>query len=60
MKAAGKEFVHHVYEGAGHGFLRQQSGQDGANKRAAEQAWNATIDFLRKHLEAPAEAEMDR
>jgi carboxymethylenebutenolidase len=51
MKAAGKSFTSHVYEGAGHGFLRQQSGRDGANLKAAEQAWAETIAFLRKHLE---------
>jgi carboxymethylenebutenolidase len=60
MKNAGKEFTHHVYEGAGHGFLRQQSGKEGANQRAAEQAWKETIDFLKKHLEAPSEAARER
>ena len=55
MKAAGKEFTQHTYEGAGHGFLRQQSGQDGANQRAAEAAWKETISFLKKRLEADAE-----
>ncbi len=55
MKAAGKEFIHHIYEGAGHGFLRQQEGRDGANKRAAEAAWKETIAFLRKHLEPAKE-----
>src|SRR5690606_17157063 len=48
MKAAGHEFPHHIYEGAGHGFLRQQEGRVGANKRAAEAAWKETIAFLRK------------
>jgi carboxymethylenebutenolidase len=46
-----KTFEPHVYEGAGHGFLRQQSGRDGANLEAARQAWAATIEFLRRHLE---------
>ena len=45
----------HVFAGAGHGFLRAQSGQDGANRKAAERAWPLTIAFLRQHTE-PARA----
>lgn len=52
MKAMNKTYVHHIYEGAGHGFLRQQAGQDGANLRATEQAWPATLAFFRQHLES--------
>jgi carboxymethylenebutenolidase len=40
----------HVYAGAGHGFLRQQTLRDGANQRASEQSWPLTINFLRNHL----------
>ena len=40
----------HVYPGAGHGFLRQQDGQNGANKKASEQAWTESLAFLKKHL----------
>jgi carboxymethylenebutenolidase len=40
----------HVYPGAGHGFLRQQTLRDGANQKAAEQSWPLTITFLRNHL----------
>ena len=50
MQAHGKSYEPHVFEGAGHGFLRAQSGQDGANLRAAEQAWPLTLSFLRQHL----------
>jgi carboxymethylenebutenolidase len=50
MKELGKSYTHHIYEGAGHGFLRQQSGAEGANLRAATQAWPATLAFLREHL----------
>jgi carboxymethylenebutenolidase len=39
----------HMYEGAGHGFLRQQDGKDGANLKAAQQAWPETIKFIRRH-----------
>lgn len=46
-----KPFKPVVYDRAGHGFLRQQFGQDGANLRAAQQAWSETLAFLREHLE---------
>lgn len=36
-----------TFDGAGHGFLRQQSGRDGANLRAAKAAWPLTLTFLR-------------
>ena len=41
----------HIFEGAGHGFLRQQGGNASAtgNKKAAEEAWPLTLAFLRKH-----------
>jgi carboxymethylenebutenolidase len=35
-----------LYDGAGHGFLRQQTGRDGANLRASQQAWAFTIGYL--------------
>ena len=40
-----------IYEKAGHGFLRQQDGKDGANEKATKQAWPATIEFLRGAME---------
>jgi carboxymethylenebutenolidase len=49
MKKLGKTYEAHVYDGAGHGFLRDQPGRDGANMKASEQAWPATIQFLREH-----------
>jgi carboxymethylenebutenolidase len=52
MQEASKPFTKHIYDGAGHGFLRQQTGgKDGANPKAAEQAWKETAEFLKKHLE---------
>ena len=41
----------HIFDGAGHGFLRQQSGNANApgNMKATEEAWPLTVDFLRKH-----------
>jgi carboxymethylenebutenolidase len=49
MKNAGKTYEVNIYPGAGHGFLRQQGGQNGANQAASEKAWPATIKFLREH-----------
>lgn len=48
---AGKRFTAGIYDGAGHGFLRQQDGRDGKNRAAAEAAWKATIGLLRERLE---------
>ena len=50
MKALGKRFEHRTFAGAGHGFLRQQEGQSGANLTAAQQAWPLTIAFFRSTL----------
>jgi len=50
MDKLGKTYEVHVFDGAGHGFLRQQTGQNGANQKAADQAWPATIAFLKDHL----------
>jgi carboxymethylenebutenolidase len=49
MKKLGKPDTYHLYDGAGHGFLRAQGDRDGANLRAAQQAWPATIEFLRQN-----------
>ena len=40
----------HVFPGAGHGFLRAQDGQNGANLAAAKQAWPLTVSWFRKYL----------
>ena len=50
MRALGKAFTHHTYEGAGHGFLRAQDGKDGANMAATREAWPTTLAFFRRHL----------
>jgi carboxymethylenebutenolidase len=50
MKKLGKTYEPHVYDGAGHGFLRAQSGREGANLKASQQAWARTIAFLRERL----------
>src|SRR5205085_2190176 len=38
-----KSYMPHVFDGAGHGFLRQQSGQSGANQKAADEADAAEV-----------------
>lgn len=40
-----------IFEGAGHGFLRQQGGRDGANLAATRWAWPFTIGFLHARLQ---------
>jgi carboxymethylenebutenolidase len=52
IKKLGKSYTPHIYEGAGHGFLRQQDGpksSPGANLKASQQAWPETIKFIREH-----------
>jgi carboxymethylenebutenolidase len=50
MRALGKSYEHRIFDGAGHGFLRQQDGQEGANLAATRKAWPMTVAFFRKHL----------
>ena len=45
MKELGKVYEPHVFEGAAHGFLRAQSGNDGANMKATQEAWPLTIAY---------------
>ena len=51
MKKLGRTYETEIYAGAGHGFLRDQEGREGANRKAAEQAWPRTVAFLKKNLE---------
>jgi len=50
LKALRRSYDPTIFAGAGHGFLRQQSGREGANARAAQQAWPKTLAFLAKYL----------
>jgi carboxymethylenebutenolidase len=50
LRAQGKPYEHQIFPGAGHGFLRQQDGQNGANLDAARHAWPLTIAWLRRYL----------
>jgi carboxymethylenebutenolidase len=59
MKRLGKRYETGIYEGAGHGFLRQLTGQSGANLAAAQAAWPRTLNFLRQYLETQATSGID-
>lgn len=50
MKAMKKIYNPITYEGAGHGFLRQQSLANGANLAATQKSWPATIAWFRRYL----------
>ena len=46
----GRRYETELFEGAGHGFLRDQAGRAGANLAAAQRAWPRTVAFLRDVL----------
>lgn len=50
MRSLGKSYQTHIFAGAGHGFLRQQDGKNGANLTASRAAWPLTLAFFRTHL----------
>ena len=49
MKKLNKPYEYHIFEGAGHGFLRGQD-QSPANQKAAAEAWPKTVAFFRAKL----------
>ena len=51
MKALGKSYTYQIFPGAGHGFLRAQDQQNGANLAASIRAWPMTVEFFRTNLE---------
>ncbi len=50
LKKLKRSYEPNIFEGAGHGFLRQQDQREGANLKATQAAWPKTIAFLRKAL----------
>jgi carboxymethylenebutenolidase len=52
MKKLAKSYEYHIYDGAGHGFLRGQEQGDGSNLKAAQAAWPRTVAFLKSKLGA--------
>ena len=53
LKAHGRTYQPNLFAGAGHGFLRDQTGRNGANMLATQAAWPATIAWFRRYLEVP-------
>jgi carboxymethylenebutenolidase len=53
LKSLHQTYQPNIFTGAGHGFLRDQMGMNGANMAAAQAAWPATIAWFRKYLELP-------
>ena len=49
LKAAGKTYELHMYEGANHAFNNDTS-EARYNKEAADLAWGRTVEFLKKHV----------
>ncbi len=50
MADLNKSYSPHIFPGAGHGFMRLQSGRNGANLKAAQQGWDLTVEFLRSEF----------
>ena len=50
VKSLGKTFEYEMFDGAGHGFLRDQEGRNGANLKAAQMAWPRMLAFLKKYF----------
>ena len=50
LRALGRTYQPQIFPGAGHGFLRQQDGQNGANLEAARAAWPRTVQWFHRHL----------
>jgi carboxymethylenebutenolidase len=51
FQQAGVRFEKEIYAGAGHGFVRQQDGREGANLEATRRAWPRAVAWFRQHLE---------
>ena len=51
LKAAGKAYEVHVYDGANHAFNNDTS-EARYNKAAADLAWERTVAFFKKNLAA--------
>ena len=49
LKAAGKDYTIHIYDGVNHAFNNDTS-EARYNKEAADLAWGRTVAFLKEHL----------
>jgi carboxymethylenebutenolidase len=50
MQRDHKTYSDRIYDGAGHGFLRAQDGENGANAAATRDAWPRTLAWFHKYL----------
>jgi carboxymethylenebutenolidase len=51
LQSAGRTYETHMFDGAGHGFLRLQSERAGANLAATTEAWPLTVEWFRRYLD---------
>jgi carboxymethylenebutenolidase len=49
MRVLMKTYEPHIFDGAAHGFLRAQTGNNGANMKASELAWPMTVEWIKKN-----------
>jgi carboxymethylenebutenolidase len=49
LRAAGRPFTSYIYEGTGHWFFENDQ-KEAFDKKAAESAWQRTVDFLKLHM----------
>jgi carboxymethylenebutenolidase len=50
MKKLGKSYEVHTFDAAGHGFMGNHAGAEGANLKASLAAWPLVVQFYKKHL----------
>ena len=51
LRSVNVTYEPHVFDGAGHGFLRDQAGMDGANMKATAESWPLALAWIRKYAE---------
>jgi dienelactone hydrolase len=49
MKELKRTYEPREFAGAAHGFLRAQTGNNGANMKATQEAWPLTVAWIRKY-----------
>jgi carboxymethylenebutenolidase len=59
-KVNGTTYEHHIFAGAGHGFLRAQDGAAGANLKASQEAWPLTVNWFRRYLGSSGHGQSSR
>ena len=50
LKKTGKDVIFHYYPGKGHAFANEENALGTYDAEAAQQAWERTVEFFRKHL----------